>query len=280
MAAMAMVAFLCLGAFGVMAADGVQADEPAVPAVTFEWDVVSDEDEGIAILYVSSAKKVTGGEDVTMDDLLTAEQIDKIFGKDKYGSVMYSFSFNFAEGKSIADVPSGLVQYFDVAGKTVAFPMDMKASIAATIVGGIIVLDVTKAVETAVIVPVMDDAIIIGLEEYAEMIDTIADLQDEIIANEIEIEALEAEIAELEEDESEKVTKLKEQIAGLQAEIEADEADIADLEKQLEEAQKNKGGDATVAWCVAALGIIAAGVLAGFIFVAYSRAKKDGRRLI
>ena len=60
-------------------------------------------------------------------------------------------------------------------------------------------------------------------------------------------------------------------------EIALKNAKIADLEKQLSE---KKGGNTTLAWCVAAVGIIAAIVEAGFILIVFNKANKEGRRLL
>ena len=54
-----------------------------------------------------------------------------------------------------------------------------------------------------------------------------------------------------------------------------------EVQKAIDEAvAKVKGGDATIAWCVAAVGIIAALVLAGFVLVVFNKANKEGRRLL
>lgn len=110
-------------------------------------------------------------------------------------------------------------------------------------------------------------------EEMAVIEASIALLQAELEEADLEIADLEALVAEKDV----VIDKLKEQAVLDAEEIAIKNAKIADLEKQIAETKK---GDSTIAWCVAAVGIIAAIVLAAFVIIVYMKAKKEGRRLL
>lgn len=276
MVAMAMVAFLCLGAFGVMAADEAQADPVAVDAfavVGLEGYVVADaegDEDAKFLAAVGAIQSVTVyvatlnddiEETITITTLKYYEALtDATFAADGVEIVDENVVIK-AEAIDSSDIVRGLALFTsaEMTAKKVSGGVDT-----AVILGNVAAADVIEKLET------LPSVMSVDIEGY---IFKIAMLEEQAVV-------LKERIAELEKDEDERIAELEAEVEDLEADIEADIMKIADLEKQLEEAKKVKGGDATVAWCVAALGIIAAGVLAGFVFVAYSRAKKDGRRLI
>lgn len=162
-----------------------------------------------------------------------------------------------------------------------------------------------EAAEVLLEIATLTAAVEAAEEEIADLEADIADLEAAIDAKEAEIAELEAYIAELEDDTEGVIAALRAvieeaelEIADLEADIDAKNAKIAELEKKVaddkalieekdakiadleEQLAKKSDGNATVAWCVAAVGIIAAIVLAGFVLIVFMKAKKEGRRLL
>ena len=283
MVALAMVAFLCLGAFGVMAADEAQADPVAVDAfavVGLEGYVAADAegDEDAQFLAAVGAIQNTVVYVATLnDDIEETITITTL----KYYEALTDATFA-ADGVEIVE-DTVVIKAGEVASNDIVRGLGLFTSAVMT------AKKVTGGVDTAVILGNVAAANVI---EKLDTLPAVASVDVtgyvvEITLLEQQVAILEERIAELEEDEDERIAELEDEIAELEALIaeknlalEADIIKIADLEKQLEDAQKAKGGDSTTAWCIAALGLIAAGVLGGFTVLAANKAKKEGRRLI
>lgn len=274
--ALAMVAFLCLGAFGVMAADEAQADPAAVDAfavVGLEGYVVADaegDDDAKFLAAIGAIQNVTVYIADLNDDIEETITIMNL----KYYEALTDATFA-ADGVEIVD-EKVVIKAGEVASSDIVRGLGLFTSAEMT------AKKVSGGVDTAVILGNVDAAGVVNALETLPgvMAVDVEEYVTEIALLEEQIFILKERIAELEKDEDERIAELEAEIDDLELTIEGDILKIADLEKQLEEAQKNKGGDSTTAWCVAALGIIAAIALAGFVFVAYNRAKKDGRRLV
>ena len=274
MVALAMVAFLCLGAFGVMAADEAQADPvDAFAVVGLEGYVAADAegDEDAQFLAAVGAIQNTVVYVATLnDDIEETITITTL----KYYEALTAATFDPNGVEIVEDtvvIKAGDVTNNDIVrGLTLFTSAEMTAK------------KVSGGVDTAVILGNVDAAGVVDALETLPSVMSV-DVEEyvlEIALLEQQVAILEARIAELEEDEDERIAELEAEIEDLEADIEADIIKIADLEKQLEDAQKAKGGDSTTAWCIAALGLIAAGVLGGFTVLAANKAKKEGRRLI
>lgn len=110
------------GAF-VIAEDG--ADAAAEPTVAWE---VADAENGVLITY-----KTAG--------VSTEDEIEAVIGSDAFDAE-YVIPFEYKAGKTIDDVPSGLVKY--LGDKTITVPIDMYATVS-TALESIVDIDVAKA---------------------------------------------------------------------------------------------------------------------------------------
>lgn len=110
------------GAF-VIAGDG--ADAAAEPTVTWE---VADAENGVLITY-----KTAG--------VSTEDEIEAVIGSDAFDAE-YVIPYEYKAGKTIDDVPSGLVKY--LGDKTITVPIDMYATVS-TALESIVDIDVAKA---------------------------------------------------------------------------------------------------------------------------------------
>ena len=297
-AAMAVLAMVFAG-FGAFAY--VNGNDAAMAQTA---DLVMDDDENV--MYVVT---VTGAANANPD---LANYV-AVFGAGTAKTVDITVKFAYKGEAKYEDVPTIYKPYVDDSAKLISaaeketFDTVLGALVDANIVVPtadtysykiISFIDTDNFVVTPEQVAELE-AYVTGLEtQVAELQADIAELQADIVAKTAKIAELEEYIEELEEGAGELIAELKAQILALEAQVAEDKevidekntqialdleeialknAKIADLEKQVAE---KKGGDATIAWCVAAVGIIAAVVLAGFVLIVFNKANKEGRRLL
>jgi len=296
-AALAVFAMLVAGFGAIVFAGGNDAAEAKTA------DLVMDDDENV--MYVVT---VTGAADANPD---LASYV-AVFGAGTAKVIDVTVKFAYKDGKTFEDVPAIYKPYVDDVAKTVSAAEKETFDTVLAALDAAIVTPTANTYAYEIVCFIDTDNFVVTpeqvaeLEAYVEGLETqiaelqadIVELQADIVAKEVEIAELEEYIEELEEGAGELIAELKAQVAGLEAQVAEDKevieeknsqialdleeialktAKIADLEKQLAD---KKGGDATLAWCVAAIGIIAAIVLAGFILIVFNKANKEGRRLL
>jgi hypothetical protein len=262
MAAMAMVAVMMLAAVGVIAMSGVQAED-AEPTTTdgfavigLEGFVAADPRGGEDEQFLAAVEAAIG---TTVVYIATLD--DDVDQKIDYTNIRYFEALTDAvfEADGVEVVEKQIyVQPGAIENKNIVRGLSMFTSAEMTgsqISGG---ADTVVFLGTVAPADVMDAVEVLPTIEIQDVTEYIA-----------EIAGLEMALAV-----KEKVIEEKDKTIG------AKDSKIADLEKELEDAKKTTKGDDTVAWCVAALGIIAAGVLAGFTALAAIKAKKEGRRFL
>lgn len=193
-----------------------------------------------------------------------------------YDAAVLSFVIPYeTEGdKPIAEiVPASFLEYFTADNFILDVEKASDFAILETIVEKYADVEFQPELDVAVTAIAAEGVTVMTEEEMAVIEASIALLQAELEEADLEIADLEALVAEKDV----VIDKLKEQAVLDAEEIAIKNAKIADLEKQIAETKK---GDSTIAWCVAAVGIIAAVVLAGFVIIVYMKAKKEGRRLL
>jgi len=295
-AALAVFAMLVAGFGAIVFAEGNDAAEAKTA------DLVMDDED---VMYLVT---VTGAADANPD---LANYV-AVFGAGTAKVIDVTVKFAYKDGKTFEDVPAIYKPYVDDSAKTVSAEEKETFDTVLAALDAAIVTPTANTYAYKIVCFIDTDNFVVTpeqaaeLEAYVEGLETqVAELQADIVELQAEIAAKEAKIAELqeyieelEEGAGELIAELKAQVADLQddvkeleavvaekdveidnleEEIALKNAKIADLEKQLAE---KKGGDATIAWCVAAIGIIAAVVLAGFILIVFNKANKEGRRLL
>lgn len=168
MGAFALVLMLCAG-FVVVSDAGDAADAP-----TITWEI-ADAEGGVEITYTTST-------------VATEEEVKAIIGSEKFDAT-YIVPFTYKTGKTVDDVPSGLVKYIE--GTNVIVPIDTYATLK-TALADIVELDETKA-KTVVEYVIKTDASLYTTEEIAAIV---AEATEGYLSPEEVQEVIDAAVAE------------------------------------------------------------------------------------
>ena len=193
-----------------------------------------------------------------------------------YDSAKLAFvvPYETVDDKDIAEiVPASFLEYFTADSFILTVEKLGDFAILETIVEKYVDVEFQPDLEVAVTAIAAEGVTVLTEEEMAVIEASIALLQAELEEADFQIE----DLTRIVEEKNADIKELQKSIELAAEEIAVKNAKIADLEKQIADTKK---GDSTIAWCVAAVGIIAAVVLAGFIVIVYMKAKKEGRRLL
>lgn len=247
-AAIAALAMMFAG-FGVLITAGAsdaEGEEPGTPGVT----------ENASVEPTAISWKVSNGDEgivitYTIPKIVTVEEVVEIVG-DKNVDVTINAKVTLNDGYALEDIPTKYAKFLDANGELISIDAEVYEKISEGLEAYITLGDATTTVNYVV----AGAGTLYTDEEIAALVDGLFTEDD---VNDAVADAVAAYEGFVSPEDLEKA------IADAKA-----EAEVVD----------EKDGDATIAWCVAALGIIAAVALAGFVLIIFRKANKEGRRLI